>query len=180
MVRSSGLTGVPVARLPWLQVRAGALRAWERHARAGRWPAQSWVIFEQVVRLVWLDGRGHPDRPGYTWCSEAYLADRAGVARETCSRWVRRLKAAALLVVRRRRQEAGRWVTNLYLLGAASLAVFVRKVRPSRPEPQRERHAIASHSLSNNASVTVASHGEEFVAIVGKWLARGAGQEGVK
>lgn len=178
MGRTMAVTGVVDMRTcSWVVTRAAALRVWERRGVGERWGAQSWVIYEQIVRLIWLRGRSGRHAAAYAWPSEAYLGRVAGTCRETVSRWVWRFQRAGMLRIVNRRPERGSWRTNLYHVGGAMVASLVRMTRRSTPHLASAAPPLASLTFSNRASVLSESHGE-LGELLERWRKRGAAAPG--
>lgn len=172
--RKSGGSGVKWASVRWEDVRLAALDAFRRSAIEHHHVHNTWLVLEAVVRLAWWHATTHPGGAAYAVPSEAWLAARVGVCRETVSHAICRLEVHGLLHVTRRRPVDGKWQTNLYRIAGSVAGHLVRAARAAL-QAARDLSPSPVGGALKVKSVSHAKDGGCGLPLFATWMGRGGG-----
>lgn len=173
MEGQGGLRGVA-----WGRVRTSMLRNFQAVASEWALPADTWLVYEQIGRLVWYRGQNSPRGGAYAVASELWLGGRVGCRRETVSHHIWRLSNCGLLRVLNRARRRGRWCTNAYYLAQQVVAPIARasgwqrEAPPTKPKlsvsPKESYACATAHTVEE-------SRPGRLGVMLSRWLSRGGG-----
>ncbi len=130
-------------------------------------------LLAELTRLSYKTKKRSPSGAFYCFPSEAYLARRVGVRRETVSRHICRLHREGFIRRTRRRKVQGRWQTNLYVVGKWAARVVRKTIRAVLKLPDHVRKTAHIASPKGEEVKQIWTGRAELDQILAKWYAKG-------